>query len=62
MHSLRNLIAVNAFNVVIIVLLKHIQIVLSALKSHYDFDNLDRTCKIPVIDIVSYQTIDHLCM
>ena len=22
----------------------------------------DRTCKIPMIDIVSYQTIDHLCV
>ena len=41
---------------------KHIQIVLSALKSIKKIDNSDRTCKIPVIDIVSYQILNHLCI
>ena len=32
------------------------------IKSINNFDNSDRTCKIPVIDIVSYQTINNLCI
>ena len=61
-HSLPQLDRCERIQCSIIVLLKHIQIVLSALKSISNVDNSDRTCKIPVIDIVSYQTIDHFCI
>ena len=61
-HPLPQLDPVIAFIVVIIFLLRRIQIVLSALASILDVDNSDRTFKTPVIYIVSYQTIDHLCI